>query len=77
MIKDCLERNNVIINKFIIIQASSLREKLETMNINKKINSIVSIDIVNFYLLVSYQIIEKVVWYFAKGIKGKERETRN
>ena len=43
------------------------------MDINKKINSIASIDIVNFYLSVLSQMIEKAVWYFAKGIKGEER----
>ena len=44
------------------------------MNVNKNVNSIASIDIVNFYPSVSYQMIEKAVWHFAKKIKGIERE---
>ena len=73
-IKDCFDRCNIVIDRFAIVQASSLKEKLEMMNVNKNVNSIASIDIVNFYPSVSYQMIEKAVWHFAKKIKGIERE---
>jgi len=44
-----------------MMQATSLQEKIEKLNISKRTNSITLIDIVNIYLLLSCSMIEKVV----------------
>ena len=49
-----------------------MKVEIEKLNMSKRINSITLIDIMNFYLLVSYSMIEKVVWYFTNKIENKE-----
>ena len=65
-IKEYFERNNISTNKHTIIQAFSLKEDLESLGINCKVNLVTLIDIVNFYPSIMYKMTEKAVWYFIK-----------
>ena len=60
-IRDVLQRNCVSIDKYNIVQASSLKENLLDLGITKDSNSIASLDIVNFYPSVLFTMIEKAV----------------
>ena len=72
-IKETFKKNQIKVGKFTIAQASSLKRDLEELSIDKKMNSIASIDIVNFYLSVSYSMIEKAVQFFGKDLDENER----
>ena len=43
------------------------------ININKDNNFIASLDITDFYLLVSYKMIKMAIWYFANNFDESEK----
>ena len=56
------------------MQASSLKEYLEELSINKSKYSITLIHIVNFYPSVSYKMIEWAVQFFEKRLLKDEKK---
>ena len=69
-----MNQNSINIEKFTIKQALSLKADLEKLEITRDTNSIASLDIVDFYLLVSYKMIEMAVWYFTRNLIESEKK---
>ena len=65
VIKQSFIRNKIVTDKFTILQASSLKVDIKRMNIIKNSNLIESINIIHFYLSMSFKIIKKVAQFFS------------
>jgi hypothetical protein len=55
-----------------IIQASHAKDQLERLHINKKNNTVFSLDIESFYPSVTYSLVETTTNYFSKNLPMKE-----
>eukprot|EP00957_Ditylum_brightwellii_P179865 13701868-Ditylum_brightwellii.AAC.1 len=60
-----LDRNNVNYNKFMIVQSSDLKEKLEKLRHTKNNVALMSLDIKNMYPLVRVKLIKKALDFYS------------
>ena len=58
-----------------IVQASDLKEKLQTMGLTSENVTIVSIDAVAMYPSIKYKLIEKAIEWYALPLPVEDRET--
>ena len=57
-----------------IIQASDLKEQLETLNLSKSDCTIISLDIQNMCPSVTFQMVYRAVSFFAQEVPEEEKE---
>jgi hypothetical protein len=67
-IKRIFDLNKVPYAKRTIVQASDLKEKLESLNLRVDSCTIVSIDAIDYYPSVHFQLVRKAVEYYSIGL---------
>mgnify|MGYP001787478984 FL=1 len=72
-IKRILDNNKVNYMSKTIIQASNLKEQLETLGITCNNSTIVSIDAENFYPSVRLKLVRKAVYYFSRNLPEEDQ----
>ena len=73
-LKAILDENNIIYDKFTIVQASDMKQKVEELKIKKYENTIVSIYIVNFYSSTMISLIKKAINYYTMKLSNKKKK---
>jgi len=73
-LKSTLDTFKIPYNKYTIVQASNLKDKLEKLNIKKENSTIASLDIKNMYPSVQFSIIKKAVKYYTLNLPTEEKE---
>jgi hypothetical protein len=76
-IKRIFDLNKVPYAKRTIIQASELKEKLESLNLRVDSCTIVSIDAIDYYPSIHFRLVRKAVEYYSIGLSEEARETIN
>ena len=74
-IKAILDRHKVEYMKTTIIQASDLKQKLETYNLQRENCTIISLDAVDFYPSIRYKLVVKAVHHYSKGLPESDKDT--
>ena len=72
-IKKILDDNRINYMKKTIIQASDLKEKIETMNITNHNSTILSIDAEAYYPSVQLKLVRKAVHYFTSELPEEDQ----
>jgi hypothetical protein len=67
-IKRIFEDNNIPFMKRIIINASDLKQKLETLNLNSANSTIVSIDAEDYYPSVHFKLVRKAAEFYSSSL---------
>ncbi len=73
-IKKILDDNKVNYTSRTIIQASDLKEKIETMGITNNNSTIVSIDAEAYYPSIKFKLVRKAVRYFSRHLTDDNKE---
>ena len=58
-----------------IIQASDLKQKLETLDIHKTDSTIISLDIDKMYPSITFQMVHRAVSFFATTLSNEDKDT--
>ena len=72
-IKKILDDNRINYMRKTIIQASDLKEKIETMDITNSNSTIISIDAEAFYPSVKLKLVRKAVHYFTTELPEEDQ----
>jgi hypothetical protein len=76
-IKRIFDLNKVPYNQRIIVQASDLKEKLESLQLQVDNCTIVSIDAIDYYPSIHFRLVRKAVEYFSSSLSEDAREIIN
>ena len=74
-IKNILDRNNINYQKYNILHAGVVKQKLDDLKIKKGGVSITSIDAEKMYPSIKFNMIRKAVEYFARSVSKEEKRT--
>jgi hypothetical protein len=72
-IKRIFDEANIGYSKKTIVQASSVKSHLKTLGINKSSHTPISLDIESFYPSVTFQLVQKVVTFYAQKLPMKDK----
>lgn len=73
-IRNIFDKTGVNYKSKTIIQASHLKEQLESLNINKQQDTIFSLDIEAMYPSVKFKVVKRAVEYYAQELASNDKE---
>jgi len=74
-LKHVLDSHGIYYTIFSIVQASDLKTTLLQCRLNRSINLIFAIDVVNMYPSIKFSLIKKAVAFFSRKLPSKARRT--